>query len=169
MFAVMRSISILVLPVAALIACAHGASDRRAESANVVDGAPSDVATKDGTYAGYCVSRRCREQGCIGVTGTGARWAPGMERDRINEDVRFREGIEHFRAQLLNALRDVPSIHTSGFGAGCAASGLTIWMKSWGEVDRAIAVTGAFVSENDLREEVTFCVAAFDEILVVNN
>jgi hypothetical protein len=92
-----------------------------------------------------------------------------MERDRIGENARFSQGFERFRAQVLSLLHDVHSINSSAFGDGCANSGLAIGMKSWREVDRAIAVTGAFLRENDLREEVTFCVEAGDEILVNRN
>jgi hypothetical protein len=123
-------------------------------------GSERDVTTKDGVYEGYEVSRRCRNRGCIGITGTGTNWAAGMERNGIRDESRFRDGFESLRARVhKDVLRDFRSLNTSGLGGGCTGFGLFVGMNDWREFDDAIVRIGRLLREENLREEITLCPA----------
>jgi len=147
-----------------LVACSASAHPKERtvplSGGSAVDGITADATTKDGAYDGYAVARACREPDCVGVTGAGMTWWEGMERERIGEDARFRAGFERFRATALEALAGagVRSVNGSALGGGCQAFGLVVDLKSWRELDAAIARVGALLRERDLREPVTLCV-----------
>lgn len=142
-----------------LVACSSNVHPKQ-RTVPPSEGSAADAKTKDGAYEGYAVAHACREPDCVGVTGAGAKWWEGMERERINEDARFRAGFERFRTTALDALTaaGVRSVNGSALGGGCQAFGLVIDLKSWREIDAAIAGVGALLSQRNLREPVTLCV-----------
>jgi hypothetical protein len=145
------------------VACGHAAEGPH-DGHSVILGSERGVTAKDGSYDGYRVSRRCRLRGCIGVTGTGAHWASGMERDRMDDDVRFRAGFESFRARVTDALRGLGSFHQSSLGGGCTGFGLVLGLNDWRELDPAIARIGRLLRDDDLREEITLCVTTAPQL-----
>jgi hypothetical protein len=127
------------------------------------NGSAADSKIEEGRYEGYEVARRCRVRDCVGVTGTGAQWWPGMERERIDEDARFRAGFERFRAEVMQALEGerLRTVHGSSLGGGCSAFGLILELTSWRELDPAIVRIGELLRTRDLREPVTLCVNSY--------
>jgi hypothetical protein len=149
-----------------LVACSACTPERATQPRPPVppsqdNGTRADSTLGAGKYDGYDVERPCAgKPTCVGVTGTGAKWWEGMERERIGEDARFRAGFERFRTEALGALQGagVHSLNASALGGGCTAFGLVIELKSWRELDPAIVRIGAWMRDRDLREPVTFCV-----------
>lgn len=64
---------------------------------HLVAGTRADAKLASGGHDGFRVDIDCSERDCFGIVGTGAHWYPGMERERINEDARFRAGFEKLR------------------------------------------------------------------------
>lgn len=125
-------------------------------SGSTIRGERADVHTADGAYPGYRVSRACHRFDCIGIQGTGAQWYPGMERERINEDARFRAAFEHYRSDALQAAAGI-TIDTTSLGDGCTEFGLVVGVTDWHLVDPLIAKLGELLHARDLREQITVC------------
>lgn len=152
------------LAMAMVVACSASPHSRPAPDPRPAprpeNGSASDSKIAEGKYEGYEITRRCGVRGCVGVTGTGTQWWPGMERERIDEDARFRAGFEGFRVEAMQALEGtgVRTVHGSSLGGECTAFGLIVELTSWRELDLAIMRIGELLRARDLREPVTLCV-----------
>lgn len=110
-----------------------------------VAGGPSDVETRPGDYAGYRVVMPCPE----GLRDVGVVGAGSVELDEI-------EAIAAVGRELGLALSDVESVWgVGGYGLGCEPGvGTTVWLDDWRDVDRTIAIIGAFLARRDLSLQV---------------
>ena len=126
----------------------------RAAVFDEVLGTPRDLRTPAGPHEGFRVERDCQLSSCIGVTGTGQRWYPGMDRG-VGEAT----GFEALRHEMLAALAGLRSVTSTGLGVACHADavGLVIGLADWHEFDAAIDRIGARLLVEDLREPITIC------------
>jgi hypothetical protein len=107
-------------------------------------GAPSDVTTPTGAYAGYRVQRTCPQTYVdIGVIGTGAI-APAAD------------DIAAFGADLHARIADIASVWGwGGIALVCEPGvGTTVMLDDWRDVDTIIARAGDFLRDHDLALQV---------------
>jgi hypothetical protein len=142
---------------------AHAPAANHYHGRGAIIGTKAAVRTIAGPQDGYIIETRCAHPNCFGIRGAVGEWYPGMERDRIGEDARFRAGINRFREEMAKSV-GVRSIHHSGFGVGCTGTGLFFWTNDWRDVDEAIAHIGAKLAQERLREEVTLCVESDSDV-----
>jgi hypothetical protein len=128
-----------------------------AHSTSSIIGNRDDAKTREGAYPGYHVTHACSQRDCFGLEGDGAHWYPGMEREHLDDDTRFRAAFEQYRAAALAVTGDI-SIQSTALGQGCKDFGLVVGVSDWHVIDPLIAKLGDFLRGNDLREEITLCV-----------
>src|SRR5205823_4159047 len=128
--AAVGSAEVIRLALVAALALAPGCAHVRPADAGVA-GTRDDVKTAPGEKSGYLVRLGCRTRvrGDLAVVGTGAR--PGPFQWDYHEQLER----EQLRARVLAQLGGLRSIHSSGFGGGCASDDLAlhVYLSDWRE------------------------------------